>query len=493
MRRLLLGACTTLAGLSVAMLSAPGCGSDSAGDGGGGPAEGCVGLFCDDTDGSAPPADQKCINGACQTICEGGGDTTLSGTVYDPAGKVPIYNALVYVPSTATAEPLGEGAACDRCDAAVKNPITLAATDTSGAFVLKNVPVGGTIPLVVQIGKWRRVVEIASDKRCEDTPIDAGLTRLPRNRAEGDIPRMAVATGSADPLQCLLKKIGIDDAEFGVAGTDARIHLYKGGGHVRDSVYKEASGKFAGGPDFVDAETLWGSVDELKKYDVVLLACEGSENDTIDSAPHKPDGAKQAVYDYAKAGGRLFTTHFHHTFFSSSPDPAPRGVATWTTSILPDPAPGNPETTPVLADIVGTFPKAVAMKEWLQKQDALEGGKLSLLDARHNVDAVNPTGLAWIQAPSNPSLSGTPPHAVQYLSFNAPVGAPDDEVCGRVVFSNLHVGAGTEGALQDDATADFPTSCQTKNLNAQQKALEFMLFDLSSCVQNDTRPPVLPK
>jgi len=450
--------------------------------------EGCGGFGCAHEAGKP-----GCVGLECQQVtCENATKTTVTGIVLDPAGKVPVYNAIVYVPNNKPAD-LGTGVkACDRCDAKVSgSPVVITTTDTSGAFTLENVPVGDKIPLVIQIGKWRRQVEVPAVGRCVETKTDAGLTRLPKNRGEGDIPRIALTTGAADPLQCLLKKIGIDDSEFGIAGSDARIHLYAGAGFTDNGTPKAASGAFEGGPTFANAETLWNSVDELKKYDVVMLACEGNEND---SATHKSPAAKQAIYDYAKAGGRLFTTHFHHTFFSGSPDPAPKGVAQW--SDHAPPANGNPVMTPVNADIVGTFPKAVAMKDWLTKQQALSaGGKLAMLDARHNADAVNAGGFNWIQATSEstlePGLAGKP--AVQYMTFNAPVGAPDDQICGRVVFTNLHVGAGTEGSTTDDPTKAFPTSCQTKNLSAQQKALEFMLFDLSSCIQKDDLPPDAPK
>ncbi len=79
------------------------------------------------------------------------------------------------------------------------------------------------------------------------------------------------------------------------------------------------------------------------------------------------------------------------------------------------------------------------------------------------------------------------------MSFNTPVGAAADAVCGRVVFSNLHVGAGEQGGVSDDPQADFPDGCKTADLSAQQKALEFMLFDLSSYIQKDDSAVTPPR
>ena len=132
------------------------------------------------------------------------------------------------------------------------------------------------------------------------------------------------------------------------------------------------------------------------------------------------------------------------------------------------------------------------MKDWLQNQGALNGdGTLPIYDARHNIDAVaDGKALAWLNV-ANPNAGGA--NAVQYMSFNAPVGAPEDQICGRVVFSDLHVGGGP--GVQDDPTdaVAFPAGCVTKELSAQQKALEFMLFDLSSCVQKDDQGIQIPK
>ena len=411
--------------------------------------------------------------------------TRLLGTVTDPAGTGPIFNAVVYVPNAPLA-PLTAGASCDRCDAPHSGaPLRITQTDASGRFELDNVPFGDNIPVVVQIGKWRRTTVIASIPVCSETRIDL---RLPKNRAEGDIPRIAIATGAADPLPCLLRKIGIDDSEVGIAGSDARIHLYQGGGYDDGDggAPHVASGSIAGGPTLPSAESLWNDPAALAKYDAVLLACEGAPND---DAQHKAPAAKQALYDYAKAGGRVLATHFHDTFFSGSPDPAPRGIAAW--SARSGPAAGDPRTTSVDADLAITFPKAAALSAALAKEGALTaGGKLALFDARHDVDGVDAGALAWIQA-VNPGFPSAP--AIQHLTFVAPIGATDAVACGRVAFTNVHFGPSQEPGLTDDAQKPFPASCATTSLTAQQKALELLLFDLVSCVQDDAAKPVVQR
>ncbi|HEX5100633.1 MAG TPA: carboxypeptidase-like regulatory domain-containing protein, partial [Polyangiaceae bacterium] len=221
-----------------------------------------------------------CTRLQCQvTNCPTGGQaaTVLTGVVRDPAGTNPIYNAVVYVPNDALPLPdVPSGATCDRCGAGNVNVVTSTLTDTTGAFRLTGVPSGANIPLVIQVGKWRRVVTIANVPSCTATALPADQTRLPRNRMEGSIPKIAAVTGGSDALECLLRRIGIDESEFGIDGSAARVHLYAGGNPTKNDSL--GTSQLANGTVFPGAyTTLYSSVPKMLGYDITVLSCEGSQ------------------------------------------------------------------------------------------------------------------------------------------------------------------------------------------------------------------------
>jgi hypothetical protein len=433
--------------------------------------------------GAAADAGPPCVNLQCQKHqCTNGGSTSISGTVYDPAGKNPLYNVAVYVPN-APVLPLKTGASCDTCDSLYSGmPIAAAVTDANGKFTMKDVPDGANIPLVIQVGKWRKQIPIAHVTQCQDNPQPDKSLTLPKNHIEGAIPNIAISTGGADTLECLLRRVGVDASEYVPgAGGEGRIHIFQGSPRMGGG-----GGGGAGGhqvpntsPSAPLAPTaLWDTLGDLMGYDIVLLSCEGEETLSMN---------QQALHDYASAGGRVFASHFHYSWFNTGPYGS-ENLATWTT--------GSNSMGNIMATIVTTlpggqpFPKGQALNQWLGNVGALMNGELPIEQARHNADvsAANTPSQSWILADQNANPAG----ATEYFSFNTPTNAamtPDGPgYCGRVVFSDLHVGA----ASMDDPTQPVPAECTNRALSPQEKALEFMLFDLSSCLTPDNKPPQPP-
>jgi hypothetical protein len=440
------------------MATAGGCGSetDTGEDGGAGT------VVPDEPPTFDRDAGKPCT-GFClqQTTCPGGGTTTLTGTVRDPAGKVPLYNVLVYVPN-APVEPLARGAACDRCGSVSGDPLVTTLTDAKGEFRLDDVPVGRDIPLVLQIGKWRRQLVVPSVTPCVANALPDAALRLPRNKAEGDIPQMAIATGEADPFECLLTKMGLDLAEFTPDTGAGRVHVFRENG-VDTS------------PSAPAASTLYGDVAKLNGYDLVFLPCEGSERD-------KAPGADDALVAYTSGGGRVFTTHFGYAWLAPNLGAAPfQASGAW-----------EPKQSDVGDDALLTarieqgFPKGKAFAEWLVNVGASQKlGELALKESRHDLNAgKDPPSTTWMTTAGFPAPN---PNAALHITFNTPVGEPEAAQCGKVVFSDFHVSAEAQNSGQT-----FPASCKTGDLSAQEKALEFMLFDLSSCIQSDKAKPTPP-
>ena len=412
--------------------------------------------------------------------------TSVSGVVYDPAGRVPLYNAVVYVAQPdVDLEPLGQRAQCESCSANFpkKGVIAAALTKSDGSFRLTDMPTGKDVPLIIQLGKWRRVVNIDSVPPCTDTPLPPDLTRLPRNSSEGDLPKIAVTTGGSDALECLLKKIGVDVAEFTPDSGKGRVNLFQG--------FRAAPTMNVDGASLAlkPAEELWASSDRMLDYDMILMGCEGEGSiwkpkPTVDGSLPRPISMQLEVRKYADLGGRIFGSHWHHRWINSdntTPDnpypPAGPAVATFAKSS------GGVDDLTVSVD--ASFPKGLAFRDWLLNVHAsTTAGQLDLRKLEHSVDSVNPTlARRWIFGTDPDGVAGTArlPDMVQYFSFTTPVGAAE---CGRMVFSDVHVSFGGG----DYAATPFPDRCQASpdsELSPQEKALEFMIFDLSSCIQKE--------
>jgi hypothetical protein len=440
-----------------------------------------------------------CVGLQCQQVtCSQGGTTSITGTVYDPAGKVGLPNAYVYVPNCAV-QPFTAVASCSQCSTGITGcPLVITTTDVNGNFTLSNMPVGSSIPVVIQIGKWRRQITVPTITRCGNTNLAASLTHLPQNQSQGDIPLIALTTGAVDPLECLLRKIGISDTEFTNPGGGGRVNFYTGYNNAPVVGASPTSSYAAalGGATFPDATTLWNTQSSLQAYDATLLGCEG-----IPTTANKSSAALSAMQGYVNTGGRVFGSHYHYVWLQSGPNPWP-GLVSWNPTLEEFYDPTSLNFT-VNETVLTGFPKGLQMNQWMKIWAGATSGTPSLFpvtEARRSILSINDTTNVtdWIVIPSGttctPQLVGhrvlcvangvTYTNVPQYFSFNGPVGQTPS--CGRFVFSDIHVASG------DTTGKAFPTGCTTTTMSPQELALEFMFFDLASPVCSGPAPPPPP-
>jgi hypothetical protein len=444
-------------------------------------------------------ADASVATGGGQSNCDGGecacasdNTTTIEGYVFDPAGKNPLYNVSVYVPDPASPLPnldtVPLACGCTQLFPAKVRAMS-APTDATGHFKITCAP-SGMVSLVVQTGKWRRQydgIAVSANR-----PNTVANLRLPANSSEGSLPNIAIATGASDSFECLPLRLGVSASEYVVgSAVGGHIHIYTG--------YRGAA--LAAGS--VEAYLgLWDQPAHLNEHDVVILSCEGQE--TTGGTPGAPLNAanQSSLMSYANAGGRVFASHFQYAWFSSGPfATGANSIATWTTGAqhIDDTRafPADIDTTLVAG---ASFPAGSALAQWLNLVGALTANQLPIWFARNNVQALlRPPSTEWIHL--DPSVLQAP-SATQYFSVDTPIGAGDGAVCGRVVYSDLHVSGGPgmnapgvppdypnlpgQGAGRGrGGAAQFgivPTQCAAHPLTPQEEALEFMLFDLSSCL-----------
>jgi len=447
--------------------------------------------------GGATPGVCGCT-GACSQIptCAPGVSTTLTGKVYDPAGRNPLYHVLVYVantPSDPALKTFPAGVTCDVCGAtAAGSPLISTPgatdppagefTDVNGNFTLKNVP-AGNITVVIQLGRWRRTFPVNIANPCAPNTIPDKTFLMPSSKAQGNIPLIAMVTGNADSLECVLRKIGIAQSEFTNPGQGGRVNFFLGDtlpGQSIDALTPTQAKLFADG---------------ISAYDMTILACQGKDLD---------ESANQAALrNYAAAGGRVFATHRSHTWLRNNnantatpTDPSADNwsqVAKWNdgdTATGMDYSEGAFPVTGLL-DFVNN-PKANAFQGWLSAVGALNPGtppSTTVFVVRHQTDAISSVAgqtQQWLyrngigrctvskatctsDAQCAPNTCAGPYVGKQtpvHFTFNTPVNLVQDLTktppavqCGRVLFSDFHVSDANESPSEF-----YPIQC-AENVN----------------------------
>jgi hypothetical protein len=426
--------------------------------------------------------------------------TTITGTVFAPNGTLPLFGINVYVPNSDPG-PLKAGVQCGACaDGLPGNPIIQAVTDEAGKFTLQSVPDGDNIPLVITTGKWRRQIKIPKVAACSTQAVPVADTTLPKshddmtgNTMSVDMPQIAISTGSADSLECLIRRLGIADTEITTDKEAGKIHLFAdldSGGGVGTTAFEST---FAGGTRaFSNSKALWGTTatdaGKLGSYDIVILSCEGAQH-----AETKTQAAMDRLKAYADLGGRVFLSHWHNIWIEGSTTGTNQNGAkpmVWTAlaqwSNLGDTLPDMTKDT---IDEQHN-PKGPSFATWMQNVNVpmppmppIPRDVIPIQDGTGKSTAIsvnNNSVEQWVYLQKDATTQLT-----QNFQFSTPNEKPLEDRCGKVVFSDMHVSGGPDRADMNDNKTIFPypKSCgAATDLSPQEKALAFMFFDISSCV-----------
>jgi hypothetical protein len=499
---------------------------------------------------------QGCAGLECAQTCAA---ANLTGTIKDPGGVNPLPGVVVYVPN-GTVQPLVDGVACDTCSTLYSGiPIASAVTGFDGKFTLTNVPVAVSFPLVMQTGRWRRQVTVAAiTGACGTGTPTAALpagesSQLPSKGSEGDIPRIALSMSAGDHLECLLKKIGLEDAAFSAPSGSGRIHLYAYNGLTYPGTTCTAP------TNGTCANDLWSSPSKLDTYSAVIAPCDKNSfggnpaaynpyvcNPVSATCPNAEYGAGPFTFP----GGK---NQYGFTSAATAGDPtsAVNGTNPLNTTLPPFPTlpdvnnptgPDIPSATEqnnlkTYIDKGGrlfathwmayfltrtTYPSAVnyvygsyvdadrqtpdfpytidqtsavgkSMADWLASPT------VTFTIWRHLALSVNSPAVrlaygdstqAPVSHPANTTKWGGP--MVSAFQFDAPWGVASANQCGRVVVAESHVSKLTGSTATTDQQTAFPISCDTTAMTGEEKAFEFLLFSATQCVGLVSPPPPAP-
>ncbi len=398
--------------------------------------------------------------------CPGMG-AEVSGTVFAPNGEDPVPGAVVYLTRTApSAQPMG--VACDNCDLP-GNLLGYAVSNIQGRFLIPHgIDGGGTVFLVVQKGRFRRVTMITGNG-CNPVAAVPAATTLPGARAQGELPRILVAAGSTmaqetrpaamdwsyDDISRVIRRIGITEFDTAAPCRTATVAT-----------------------DVTTAACEFGNIladaGRLAQYNVIFAPCGslGFSKSWQVLGTNANSRIATNVREWLQRGGRLYASDTAYgllarsapsvatfaggmTLSSNSRDPANIGMgasppmgATYQANIV------DPNLRTWLTDrgvAAGTVPLTGFISPWVAV-DSVPMTTRVVVDGEVNWF----TGMA----------GGSMPAGRRPLSISADI--KENNGCGRVLFSSYEV--------------DNRAAMDMTPLSPQERILEYLLFELGGCI-----------
>jgi hypothetical protein len=383
-------------------------------------------------DAGAPP----CQGAGCTNACPANMPTTLSGTVTFPNGIEPVPGAFVYMPRTISEFP--ERVTCNLCEDIYDQAFVMTQTAADGTFTLGPIPTaenqlpGTRITFIVEKGHFRRVTEIAIETPCGHNAAAEEEVRLPaRTEGRNQVPRIAVATGDYDSLECTLVRMGLDPAEIDVFDQK----------EFED--WAPPAGPFA---------ALLGDADRLQSYDLVFVNCTPAVQYAYGTLASEI--VRDNIIEYVNRGGRLFVTDRAYGFVDA--------MGPWTGWM----------------DFSQNGQGGVGDARVLDDELALW---LNAVEARTGEDVVSDLGTIPVGGWAPGWVVQTyvqEPEVKVWMEGTAPVlpltSTFDVNTCGRVLFSSYHT-AGTSGS------GPFPAYC-TGAPTSQERVLMYLMLFVADCI-----------
>lgn len=363
---------------------------------------------------------------------------TITGRVTLPDGIRSAPAALIYEP--ATAEPLRTGE-CQQC---LEGSDLLAHTTTAvdGTFSMQ-LPLGSHT-LFVEKALFKRGLAVTVRECGETIALPAGATRLPRDRTEGYVPRIALVTGWWDHMETVLAALGMAPDEMTATET---FVPYSGDGYSAFPADTEL---------FINSAL-------LNSYDMVVVNCGNQNISTLFAT----DEARVNIRAFVSGGGRLFVTDESSAFIEETFPEAIDFVGSEGDGLGEEPEAQRAsflgeDGLSVRADILDA-----AAAQWMAQYfpssdatvpiDSFVGGwaVMDRVDTSRTKTWVASDVSWYSDEKSFESTSGYKPLTVSF-----------DHGCGRVVYSSYHTAEESSGSA----------------LAAQELMLGYLLVEIASCV-----------
>jgi len=383
-----------------------------------------------------------------------GQESTLTGTVLAPNGTDPVPGATVFIPA-AVPELFPPEVKCEVCgQLGGANNLWVTTTGADGKFTLSSV-CPKTWPVVFQNGRFRRLINV-------DVPPSTALslppdqTRLPKRDKEFEnadaIPRIAVATGDFDKMECVLRKMGLPEGTF---------DLYEAALTRKSPPSPLVKGSF---------DALVNDLAKMKSYNIIFINCTANtfENELAKLLVRKN------LNDYVQAGGRLYVTDWSYDWLEQvegfSPfidfEPGASGSA---------PEPINSAALGADGLQIQATIKDPQLAAWLANFPGAVTGSQSPIQ-HFLIDWVMMYALSkdvklWVEGnvkSEDGKIAGLKPLTVTF-NFKS---------CGKVLYTSYH----TEGRETELLPTAFPQYCNT-TFSPQDRILEYLIFDIASCIK----------